>query len=55
MSASKPYIAGSAAERTVSPEAHVKSCSDDTFFDNFLDIINDHPVVEVEASLERRS
>ena len=55
MSALMPYVEETAEGRTAIPESHVESWLDEELFDNLADIINGNFVLEVEASLERRS
>ncbi len=50
-----PYVEETIEERMANSGSPVKSRLDEELFDNLADIINGNFVLEVEASLERRS
>jgi hypothetical protein len=55
MSALMPYLEETMEERMANTGSPVESWLDEELFDNLADIINGNFVLEVEASLERRS
>ena len=55
MSTSIPGVEETVEEPTANSESRVESWLDDESFDDLADIINQNFVLEVEASLERRS
>ena len=55
MSTLMPYAEETVEERMANPGSSVESWLDEELFDNLADIINGNFVLEVEASLERRS
>jgi hypothetical protein len=55
MSALMPYVEETTEERMANTGCSVESWLDEELFDNLADIINGNFVLEVEASLERRS
>jgi hypothetical protein len=55
MSALMPYVEETTEERMANTGSPVESWLDEELFDNLADIINENFVLEVEASLERRS
>ena len=55
MSTLMPYAEETVEERMANPGSSVESWLDEELFDNLADLINGNFVLEVEASLERRS
>lgn len=55
MSTSIPYVDETTEDRFANAGSPVDSRLDEELFDNLVDIINGNFVLEVEASLERRS
>ena len=54
MSATMSYVDAITHEQTVNAEIRAESRSNDEFFENLVDIINENFVLEVEDSLELR-